>query len=189
MKATFIIYNGMTALDFVGIYDPITRLNTMGFLPDFVWEISAYTEEVCDNTGLYFRPSKVRENLAHYDMLVVPGGFGSRELIDDADFINWLKTAKNCSLKVSVCTGALLLGAAGFLKGKNATTHPNAYGKLKKYCKTVSRSRIVEDNGIITGGGVTAAIELGLYLCEKLADYDTRIKIQKQMDYQLNPSD
>jgi len=64
----------------------------------------------------------------------VPGGFGTRTLIKDKGFIEWLKTAAACELKTSVCTGSLLLGAAGFLKGKRATTHPNAFAELEEYC-------------------------------------------------------
>ena len=174
----------MTALDFIGIYDPVTRLKTMGFINDLQWEICAYTKDIKDNTGLRFIPTRVGESLQEYDMVIVPGGFGTRKLIDDPEFLDWLRTAKDCKFKVSVCTGSLLLGAAGFLKGKKATTHPEAFHELKKFCSTVLDQRIVDEGEVITARGVTSAIDLGLYLCEKLADREVKEIIRKQMDYQ-----
>ena len=108
MRIAFIIYDGMTALDFIGFYDPLTRLKNIE------WDISAISKEVHDGTGLRFTPTKISPDLGEYDILFVPGGYGSRKLIKNKKFINWLRTGKNCKLKVSVCTGALLFGAAGF---------------------------------------------------------------------------
>jgi len=115
MKVAFVIYDGMTALDFIGVYDPIARLKTMGFIPDLEWQVCACSHEVRDGTGLCFVPTKVGEPLEDYDMIIVPGGVSARTLIDDVQFIDWIRTARSSSIKVSVCTGALLLGARGFL--------------------------------------------------------------------------
>lgn len=183
MKIAFIIYNGMTALDFIGVYDPVTRLKTMGFAKDLQWDICSHTRELKDSTGLEFTPTKVGESLQDYDMVIVPGGPGSRKLINDENFIEWLKTAGACKLKVSVCTGSLLLGAAGFLKGKKATTHPDAFNDLKRFCSSVVDQRIVDKGEVITARGVTSSIDLGLYLCDKLAGREAKEKIRKQMDY------
>ena len=182
MQIAFVIYEGMTALDFIGVYDPLTRLKTMGFVPDLRWEICSYSKEVRDNTGLAFTPTQVGGTLQGYDMVIVPGGFGSRKLMDDAGFIAWLGTAASCK-KVSVCTGSLLLGAAGFLKGKTATTHPTAFHDLERFCARVVDQRIVDQDEVITARGVTSAIDLGLYLCEKLAGHEARERIRQQMDY------
>ncbi|MDR3589017.1 MAG: DJ-1/PfpI family protein [Negativicutes bacterium] len=185
MKIAFVIYPDMTALDFVGIFDPLTRLKTMGFMDDLTWEICAYTDaEVRDGAGLRFTPDKVGHSLGHYDMVVLPGGFGSRKLAKDPAFIDWLRTAARCPLKVSVCTGALLWGAAGFLADKPATTHPGAYDNLRDYCREVVPDRVVDAGDVITSRGVTAAIDIGLYLCEKLAGREAREDIRRQMDYQ-----
>ncbi|MEW6211082.1 MAG: DJ-1/PfpI family protein [Acidobacteriota bacterium] len=183
MKVAFIIFDQMTTLDFVGIFDPLTRLKTMGFLEDFTWDICAFTSEVIDPAGLRLLPQKVAEPLL-CDMLVVPGGYGTRRLITDQDFIRWLQTARDCRYKVSVCTGSVLLGAAGFLEGKRATTHRSSFDELRPFCREVVDLRIVDEGDIITARGVTSAIDLGLYLCEKLAGRETRERIQKQMDYE-----
>ncbi len=183
MRIAFVIYDGITALDFIGVYDPLTRLKSMGFLPDLEWQICAHTEPVRDGNGLHFTPTKVGGSLATYDMVVVPGGFGSRKLVLDADFLAWLKTAEACKLKVSVCTGSLLLGAAGFLEGRRATTHRSAFDQLRGYCSAVVDDRIVDEGEVITARGVTSAIDLGLYLCEKLAGREAAGRIRQQMDY------
>lgn len=183
MRVAFIIFDNMTSLDFIGVYDPITRLKTMGFLNDLEWDICAVKEIITDYTSLRLMASKVKPDLGGYDILIIPGGFGTRKLIHDKSFIAWIKTAESCQLKASVCTGSLLLGAAGFLEGKRATTHPKAFTELSKFCKSVIKKRIVDEGDVITAGGVTASIDLGLYLCKKLSSPEVAQKIQQQMDY------
>lgn len=195
MKIGFVIYNGMTGLDFVGVYEGVTRLKTMGIIPDLEWEICAMTPQVSDGSGLQFTPTRVNKPLDDLDILIVPGGPGSQVLTEDDHFIQWLRTAAACQYKVSVCTGAVLLGAAGFLEGRRATTHPSAIHELRRYAAAVIDQRIVEDGGVITAGGVTASIDLGLYLCEKLAGRPAAEVIRRQMDYRpgvlaaANPGD
>lgn len=184
MRVAFIIYEGMTSLDLIGVYDPLTRLRTMGFLPDLEWDICAYSEEVSDSTGLRFAPTRTGEPLQGYDMVIVPGGFGSRKLIKDERFIAWLRSAAPCRFRVSVCTGSLLLGAAGFLRGKKATTHRSAFDELQRFCDRVVDERIVDEGDVITARGVTSSIDLGLYLCEKFGGVEARERIRQQMDYQ-----
>jgi transcriptional regulator GlxA family with amidase domain len=183
MKIAFVVFNGLTTLDFIGIYDPLTRLKTMGFMPDLEWDICARTDIVKDDRGLVMVPTAIQEPLQTYDVLVVPGGYGTRTLIHDTNFIEWIQTAEPCKLKVSVCTGALLLGAAGFLKGKRATTHPTALRELAPFCQTVLESRIVDEGNLITAGGVSSGIDAGLFVVERLAGEETKAKIAKQMDY------
>ena len=183
MKTAFLIFDKMTALDMVGVYDPLTRLKSMNLLPDFSWDICAQTSIVSDDRGLCFSANSVDESLSKYDLLVVPGGFGTRPLQYEKRFIRWLKTAEPVGLKTSVCTGSLLLGAAGFLEGKSATTHPAAVEELRPYCDNILDQRVVDEGDVITAGGVTAAIDLGLYLVERLAGKTIRARIAQQMDY------
>lgn len=188
MKVAFVIYNNLTALDFIGVYDPITRLKTMGFMPDLTWEICAFSETVRDSAGLQFIPTQIKPSLQNFDWVIVPGGITSLvyQLAQDQEFIAWLKTAAACPLKASVCTGSLLLGAAGFLNDKKATTHPNAFQELSEFCAEVVNARVVDAGEVITARGVTSSIDLGLYLCEKVANYEIKEKIRKQMDYQTD---
>lgn len=183
MRIAYIIFDGITLLDFVGIYDPLSRLKSLNYLPNLTWDICSFTESVTDNFGLEMKPQKVRNSLEEYDVIIVPGGFGTRELQLDEAFIQWLKTSENVKCKVSICTGSLLLGAAGFLKDKKATTNYQEYNTLKPYCKTVLTDRIVDDEGVITAGAVSASIDLGLYLCKKWAGQAAHDDIRKRIDY------
>jgi cyclohexyl-isocyanide hydratase len=184
MQIAFIIYDRMTALDFIGVYDPLTRLKTMDLLPDVTWDICAFTSEVRDITGLRFTPARVGEPLDGYDLIVVPGGWGTRELVEDAAFLAWLSTAAPCPLKVSVCTGARLLARAGLLRDRPATTHPSAFDELRADGATVVEDvRVVDAGDVVTARGVSAAIDLGLYLVERLADREASERVRRQMDY------
>jgi transcriptional regulator GlxA family with amidase domain len=183
MKTAFIIFSQMTALDLIGVYDPLTRLKSMNFVPEFNWEVCAFTAKVFDDKGLRFTPDKVAEPLKEYDIIVVPGGFGTRSLQHDKAFMEWLRSAESVKLKTSVCTGSLLLGSAGFLTGKRATTHPNAFDELKPYCAAVVDQRVVDEGEVVTARGVTSSIDLGLHLVERLAGSEARVSIAKQMDY------
>jgi len=183
MKVAFVVFDRMTSLDFIGFYDPITRLKSMNIIDDFEWRICATTQYVTDDRGLRIEADAIAEPLNSYDILFVPGGFGTRSLQHDTRFVDWLKTAGPARLKVSVCTGALLLGAAGFLRNKRATTHPSALKELEQYCREVVRDRVVDEGDIITAGGVTAAIDASLYVVQRLAGPDARTRIAAQMDY------
>lgn len=183
MKVAFVIFDRMTALDFIGFYDAVTRLKTMNFLPDLEWQVCARKAEVQDDKGLTIRAGRIEDTLGGYDLVFLPGGQGTQELKDDSSFVEWIRSARPCRYKVSVCTGALILGAAGFLEGRTATTNPRAYDLLKAYTQKVSRERIVDDREVITAGAVASSIDLGLYVCEKFAGAEARAEIQKRMGY------
>ena len=163
MKIVFIVYNQLTLLDFIGFYNPVTWLKSMGFIENMSWDICALSNEVIDDRRIRILVSKVNKSLASYDLFFIP--------------------AESVKLKVSVCTGSLILGAAGFLADKHATTHPAAIKELKKYGLKCSKDRIVDQGNIITGSGVTASIDLGLHIVERLAGTSVRENISKQMDY------
>jgi transcriptional regulator GlxA family with amidase domain len=186
MKAALIVFDRMTYLDFVGFYDPLTRLKSLNILPDFEWRICSNQKQVADDRrvpGMTMIAESVLEPLDRYDLLFVPGGMGTRELQHDRAFIDWLRTATPVKPKISVCTGALLLGAAGFLRGKRATTHPSALKELEAYCDKVLTDRIVDEGDVVTGSGVSASIDLGLHIVERLAGPEARARAAKQMCY------
>jgi transcriptional regulator GlxA family with amidase domain len=183
MQAALIMFDNMTALDFIGFYDAVARLRTMKIVPEFEWRICARQAQVSDDRGLKILADSVGETLAGYDMIFVPGGLGTRSLQHDAGFVQWLGTAADAKLKTSVCTGSLLLGAAGYLRGLKATTHPGALKELEPYCATVVRERIVDQGNVITAGGVSTSIDLGLHVVTRLAGTEARARIAQQMDY------
>lgn len=180
MDVGFCVFNGMTVLDFVGAYDPITRLDRMDLAP-LDWDVCAVTDGVAGDR-LSFAVDRVSPDLGRYDLVFFPGGFATRELRHDESFVEWVRTAADCDYVTAVCTGALLLGAAGFLEGRRATTHPNAFSVLEEYA-TVVDARVVRDGHVITGRGVSSAIDLGLAIVETVTDTDTRLTVAEQMDY------
>ncbi len=183
MKTAFVVFDDMTTLDFLGAFDPLTRLKTMGFKDDFEWDICGISEEVTDDRGLVIKPNAVCLPLVDYDMIVIPGGRATKELQHNEEFLQWIRTSSLVKLKVSVCTGSLILGAAGFLKNKRATTHPSAFRELEPYCLRVIKQRIVDEGDIVTARGVSSSLDLGLHLVERLAGTNVRGAISRQMDY------
>ncbi|MBT2284811.1 DJ-1/PfpI family protein [Paenibacillus polymyxa] len=183
MKIAFVLFDGLTFLDFAGFYDVINRLNFFEQTKGTTWETCAMTDQVTDESGLTLKVDRVKPDLAEYDLVFVPGGMGTRKLRYDEAFVGWLKQAESVPLKVSVCTGSLLLGAAGFLSGKRATTHPYTYDLLQPYVAEVIQSRIVRDGNVITAGGVATSIDLGIYVVGLLAGQEAAANVKLQIDY------
>lgn len=183
LKLALILFNGVTFLDFAGFYDVMTRVKKLDRSGRMTLDLCGLTGEVADEQGMTVKVHRVEPDLSAYDLIFMPGGFGTRTLKDEAAFVDWLRTAGKVPYKVSVCTGALLLGAAGFLRNLKATTNPSAYSLLAPYCREVLEARIVRDGTVITGGGVAASIDLGLYLAELWDGRAAAAQIRKAMDY------
>ncbi|GIP18068.1 glutamine amidotransferase [Paenibacillus montaniterrae] len=183
MKFALVLFNGVTFLDFVGFYDVIYRLNLFEPSKGTTWDICGLTDEVTDELGMKVKVNVIRPDLSQYDFVFIPGGMGTRKLREDKEFVDWIKTAEAVPYKASVCTGSLLWGAAGFLKNKKATTHPNVYDLLEPYCAEVVKARIVKDGNVITAGGVATSIDLGLYIIELFAGKEAVPVVKQQLDY------
>ncbi len=183
MKMAFILFDEMTTLDFAGFYEAIPWMSILKAKKDLSWEFCAIKEEITDDRGLTVKVKHVNTDLSQYDLVFIPGGMSTRKLRFDAEFISWIQTARDVEYKVSVCTGALIWGGAGFLEGKKATTNPSAYELLEPYCSEVVKARIVRDGNIITGGGASASIDVGLYLIELLTSSEFVQRVQEKMDY------
>jgi cyclohexyl-isocyanide hydratase len=183
MKLAFIIYDDITWLDLAGVYDPITRLKLYNYRPDLSWDFCSTAPTARDKFGMEIKATKVNQSLAGYDAIIVPGGHGTRRWMTDSAYLDWIRTASEAKYKISICTGSLILGAAGLLKGKMATTHFNEYDALQPFCRLVSKDRIVEDDNTITAGAVASSLDLGLYLCRKWAGKDCEQEISHKMSY------
>lgn len=184
MHIAFCAYDGMTALDFVGAYDPLTRLNRLDIEPVDI-DVCGPSATV-ETSGLTLGIDRVDPELGSYDVVFVPGGTATRSLCSEPSFLDWIATADGCRYLTSVCTGSLLLGAAGLLDGYTATTHPDATDQLASFAD-VSTERIVHDGHVITAGGVASSIDLGLYLVETIAGPDARVTVAEHMDYPYGP--
>lgn len=183
MKMAYILFDQMTTLDFVGFYEAVTWVGILGAKENVSWDFCSNKEQITDDRGLSIKINYVYPDLSVYDLIFVPGGFSTRQLRNDAEFISWIQTARNVKYKVSVCTGSLILGAAGFLEGKKATTNPSAYDLLAPYCSEVVKERFVRDGNVFTGGGVSASLDLGLYFVECVTNEEVARLVQEKMVY------
>jgi transcriptional regulator GlxA family with amidase domain len=182
-RIAFLAYPRMTLLDLVGGYDALRRVSRMGIDRQVDHRIIGTEPELADDSGFVVRCDGVYEDLDAYDLLYVPGGVGARILLDDTRFVDYIGTWGIDRPIASACTGALLLGAAGHLTGLRATTHHTELDALRKYCGKVVTDRVVDEGRVVTAGGVTAAIDLGLHLVEKFWGAKAREQIAKQMAY------
>lgn len=185
-------FAGMTLLDLVGPLDALSRIVSMGFDSTASVEVVALTKPKEDATvvdvavwrafGAEMRAARYRPALDAFDVLVVPGGPGTRTLANDDALLDYLRSFPANRLVASVCTGSLLLGAAGRLQGRRATTHASALDDLAKYGAVATKERVVDEGQLVTAGGVTAGIDLGLHLVRRLAGEGVAIAIAKQME-------
>lgn len=183
-RIAFLIFPRLTFLDFVGGYDALRRVAGMGIDTSVSHRVIGTEASIVDDSGLRVTPDAVYEDLAPFDLLYIPGGFGTRPLTEDARFIAYLKTWGPDRPVVSVCTGALLLGRAGYLTDRRATTHHSAYDALRPFCReVVTDRRIVDEGQVVTAGGVSSSLDLGLYLVEKYWGPDAGKTIAAQMAY------
>jgi cyclohexyl-isocyanide hydratase len=180
----FVAFSGMTLLDLVGMHDPISRIAAMGFDRTSTCEIvGADGSEAWQKDGARFVVGRTRPRLDEFDVLVVPGGTSARKLAEDAGVVDWLRTFPSNRLAVSVCTGALLLGAAGRLTERRATTHASAIGELGAYGATAVNERVVDEGAVITGGGVTAALDVGIHVVREICGARVGEEIARQMEF------
>lgn len=183
-RIAFFIFPRMTFLDLIGGYDALRRVAGMSIDPEVTHRTIGTAAQVEDDSGLVVRANGVYEDLAPFDLLYVPGGFGTRTLMDDPRCIEYLRTWGRERPVASVCTGALLLGGAGHLEGLRATTHHRAFDLLRPFCReVVTDRRIVDEGRVVTAGGVASALDLGLYLVEKFWGPPARERIAAQMEY------
>ena len=186
-RIAFLIFPRMTVLDLIGGYDALRRVATMGIDPEVRHRIIGTEPEIADDSGLVVKADGVYEDLSGFDLLYVPGGVGTRALASDRRCIDYLRTWGPSRPLASVCTGALLLGAAGYLQGRRATTHHNAFDLLRPLCReVVTDQRVVDEGQVVTAGGVASALDLGLYLVEKFWGAPAREKIAAQMAYRAS---
>jgi len=177
------IFPNLTQLDLTGPYE------VFGRLPDTkVLLIAESLQPVKSDNGLLLTPEATFETAPQADVLFVPGGRGIFDAMQSKKLISFLQTqAKNAKYITSVCTGSLVLAAAGLLDGYKATTHWLSLDLLKLFKVDVVEERVVIDRNRITGGGVTAGIDFGLYVASKLFNESVAKEIQLMMEYNPAP--
>lgn len=182
-RFAFVGFRGMTLLDLMGVLDPISRIASMGFDATSTFEIVAAAEGAAwEGFGARLEAARVRPPLEDFDVLVIPGGVQARDLAKDAKTIAWLRGFPANRWAISVCTGALLLGAAGRLSGKRATTHRSALAELEAFGAEPVAARVVDEGDVTTGGGVTSGIDVGLHVVRELCGDEARARVADQME-------
>jgi putative intracellular protease/amidase len=178
------IFDRFTALDAIGPYEVLSRL------PDhrvtFVAQRPGITKT--DNGMLGLVAEKALADMPRPDIVVVPGGIGTRAMMHDEVLIDWVRTAhETTTFTCSVCTGSLVLGAAGILDGLEATTHWAAMETLASTGARPTSRRVVEQGKVITGAGVSAGIDMALTLAARIAGDVVAQAIQLGIEYDPQP--
>jgi cyclohexyl-isocyanide hydratase len=183
IRIGMLLFPDMTQLDFTGPYEVFARL------PDSIVHIIAKSlDPVRTDRGLVLTPTTTCVQCPQLDVVVVPGGPGQQGLMEDAEVLAFLRRqAQGAQYMTAVCTGSLVLGAAGLLQGYRATTHWLSLPLLPLLGAIPVEARVVVDRNRVTGGGVTAGIDFGLTLAALLRGEAAAQQIQLQMEYNPEP--
>ena len=176
-------FDGIDQIDLTGPFEVFSRM------PDATYRIYAKTDApVRDVRGLRILPDATLDEAPALDVLHVPGGFGQEALMEDEVLLSWIKQQAGGALCVfSVCTGALLCGAADLLHGRRATTHWAAFHLLPRFGATPVNERVVVDGAFVFAGGVTAGIDGALRVAALLRGDEVAQGIQLYMQYAPEP--
>ena len=178
-----LLFPNLTQLDLTGPLQVFARLP--GATVHLLWK---RIEPVPSDTPLALLPTMTFADCPPLDVICVPGGGGVDDLVGDEETLAFIRRqAEGARYVTSVCTGALVLGAAGLLDGYKATTHWSAMDELAKFGAIPTKTRVCIDRNRITGGGVTAGIDFGLTLVSILADRPTAESIQLFIEYNPAP--
>ncbi|MEU3246224.1 MULTISPECIES: DJ-1/PfpI family protein [unclassified Streptomyces] len=184
MQIAIVLYDRFTALDAVGPYETLGRLPGAGTV--FVAE---RTGPVRNETGdLALTADRSLDEVPHPDIVVVPGGPGQTPQMDNRVLLDWLRAADATSTwTTSVCTGSLLLAAAGLLDGRRATSHWLALGTLAEFGAEPTGERVVFDGKYVTAAGVSSGIDMGLHLLGRIAGDEHAQAVQLLTEYDPQP--
>jgi transcriptional regulator GlxA family with amidase domain len=184
VKTSVLIFDGLTALDAIGPYEVLRSVP--GWEVEFV--AKARGEIRTDSGSLGLSADRSLDEVEQTDIVLVPGGKGNRPLLADEEVLAWLRRLdRGSTWTTSVCTGSLLLGAAGLLEGRRATGHWLFLEQLREYGAEPVRGRYVEDGKLITAAGVSAGIDMALYLVGREAGPEAAQSVQLGIEYDPEP--
>ena len=190
-----LIFNDVEVLDFTGPYEVFSRVRTIkgaasrrsiDSAPFNPFTISIDNGSIQATGGLKILPDFNFDNSPHIDILVIPGGYGTRPLLNNEDLLIWIKQiSESAKITSSVCTGALLLAKSGLLEGKRATTHWGAINALKSISKNINviPDRRIIDDEIITSAGVSSGIDMAFMIVEKLFGEEVASDTAKYIEF------
>lgn len=183
ISIAFLVFPNVTQLDLTGPAQVLSRLGNTTL--NLVWKDR---EPVPTDAGFPLLPTATFDEIDQVDILCVPGGLGTMEIMQDPDVLKWLRgVAAEAQWVTSVCTGSLVLGAAGLLKGYKSACHWASVDQLNYFGATPVRERIVEDRNRFSGGGVTSGIDFALALAARIRGEDFAKFIQLAIEYDPHP--
>jgi cyclohexyl-isocyanide hydratase len=183
LQIGLVIFPKVTQLDFTG---PLQVFSSVpGARVHLIWK---RIEPVSSDSVLTLTPTVTFADCPQLDVICVPGGVGTDDMVNDEEMLAFLrKQAAGAKYITSVCTGSLVLGAAGLLSGYRATTHWTAMDHLARFGATSARTRVCVDRNRVTGGGVTAGIDFALTLVSIMIDRQSAEMIQLRLEYNPAP--
>jgi cyclohexyl-isocyanide hydratase len=185
LQIGLLIFPKVTQLDFTGPLQVFSSLPAQVANVHLIWK---RVEPVPTDSVMVLTPTTTFADCPQLDVICVPGGFGTNDLVNDEEALDFLRAqAGQAQYITSVCTGSLVLGAAGLLKGYRAATHWSAMDHLAPFGAIPTKSRVCVDRNRITGGGVTAGIDFALTLVSMLVDRKTAEAIQLGIEYNPAP--
>jgi cyclohexyl-isocyanide hydratase len=183
ISVAFLVFPNVTQLDLTGPAQVLSRLGNVTL--NLVWKD---TNPVPTDAGFPLLPTATFEQVSQADILCVPGGLGTMDIMQDTEVLDWLrKMAARADWVTSVCTGSLVLGAAGLVKGYRSACHWASVDQLAYFGATPVRERIVEDRNRFSGGGVTSGIDFALALAARIRGEDFAQFIQLSIEYDPHP--
>ncbi len=183
LKIGVVVFEGMTSLDALGPFEILARM------PNCICHLVGRNKSpITGDTGLLVTPTMSFADAPRYDVVVVPGGPGQNALMSDAELMNFLTDqASTAGWMTSVCTGSLLLAAAGLLNGYKATCHWLSLDFLRMFPVEVVPDRVVVDRNRVTGGGVTSGLDFAFILLALLRGEEVAKEMQLMMEYDPAP--
>jgi cyclohexyl-isocyanide hydratase len=183
LRSGMLVFPNLTQLDLTGPYEVLARLPGAETL--LLWKT---LDPVSSEHGLTILPMAMLSSCPPLDLILVPGGAGINPLLEDAEVLAFLRrTAAGARYVVGVCTGSLVLGAAGLLRGRRAATHWMSRDLLGAFGAEPVAQRVVADGNLFTGGGVTAGIDVALTVAAEIAGRQTAEAIQLGIEYDPTP--
>jgi transcriptional regulator GlxA family with amidase domain len=188
-RTAIVLFDEVEVLDFAGPFEVFAVTGRRRKLEPFdVYTVAERLAPVSARNGLSLNPRHAFADCPPPDILLIPGGYGTRREMKNPMMLEWLaRTAPGCELILSVCTGALVLGAAGLLDGREATTHFLAFDELRAVAPhaTVREGQRIVDNGnLVLSAGVSAGIDMSLHVVARLLGVEVARETAHYMEYE-----
>lgn len=183
-----LLFDDVEELDFCGPFEVFNLANEVSDQQHFdVYTVAESSQEIKTHNRLRVLPDYSLQACPKPDILLIPGGIGTRAVLRNETILRWVKvSAPQVELLLSVCTGALILAEAGLLDGLQATTHHACFAELAERAPQailVKNMKYVDNGRIILSGGISAGINMSLYVISRLIGRETALKVAREMEY------